>query len=125
MQHGLNSFGYMHVPTMSGIIVILLPLAILPLMNLHGFGLMLHELWPGLEEIFYDNKHTLAVYLEEQFNNTRLDQFSNISDYCQQLKLLANQLANVDNSISKNKMVLQLVDGLPKGEYDSLATMIQ
>ncbi|XP_010669525.1 uncharacterized protein LOC104886736 [Beta vulgaris subsp. vulgaris] len=84
-----------------------------------------HELWPGLEEIFYDNKHTLAVYLEEQFNNTRLDQFSNISEYCQQLKLLANQLANVDNSISKNKMVLQLVDGLPKGEYDSLATMIQ
>ena len=83
------------------------------------------ELWISLEEIFQDNKHTRAVYLEEQFNTTRLENFSNMAAYCKQLKLLADQLSNVGNPVSDKKMVLQLVTGLPKGEYDTIATMIQ
>nr|KAJ0205167.1 hypothetical protein LSAT_V11C500272520 [Lactuca sativa] len=46
------------------------------------------------------NKATRAVYLEEQFNTTRLDSFSNINDYCSRLKNLADQLANVGNPVT-------------------------
>ncbi|KAJ9552321.1 hypothetical protein OSB04_016366 [Centaurea solstitialis] len=68
---------------------------------------------------------TRAIYPEEQFTNTRLDSFSNDSDYCSHLKNLADQLANVGNPVSENKMVLQLVSGLTKGDYDTIATVIQ
>lgn len=61
------------------------------------------ELWNRLEDIFLDNKHTRAVYLEEQFSNLRLENYVNMSDYCKQLKVLADQLANVGNPISDQK----------------------
>ncbi|XP_023753909.1 uncharacterized protein LOC111902287 [Lactuca sativa] len=83
------------------------------------------ELWNHLEEIFPENKATGAVYLEEQFNTTRSDSFSNLTDYSSRLKNLADQLANVGNPISETKMVLQLIVGLTKGDYDTIATLIQ
>ncbi|KAJ9554477.1 hypothetical protein OSB04_018522 [Centaurea solstitialis] len=88
-------------------------------------GATAQELWKRLQEIFQDNKATRAVYLEEQFNTTRLESFSNISDYSARLKSLSDQLASVGNPISETKMVLQLVSGLTKGEYDAIATFIQ
>ncbi|XP_023756891.2 uncharacterized protein LOC111905426 [Lactuca sativa] len=83
------------------------------------------DLWKRLQEIFLDNKNTRAVYLEEQFNNTHLSAFSNITEYCSHLKNLADQLENVGNPVSETKMVLQLISGLTKGDYDTVATIIQ
>ncbi|KAL4563294.1 hypothetical protein LXL04_027334 [Taraxacum kok-saghyz] len=83
------------------------------------------DLWKRLQEIFLNNRHTRAVYLEEQFNNTRLSSFSNITDYCARLNNLADQLENVGNPVSETKMVLQLIFGLTKGDYDTIATIIQ
>lgn len=39
------------------------------------------------------------MYLENQFNSLQLDNFSDIITYCQQLKKLRDQLANVDQNI--------------------------
>ncbi|KAJ9545524.1 hypothetical protein OSB04_025231 [Centaurea solstitialis] len=83
------------------------------------------DLWKSLQDIFLNNKTTRAVYLEEQFNNTRLASFSNVTEYCARLKNLADQLHNVGNPVSETKMVLQLISGLTKGEYDTVATFIQ
>ncbi|KAJ9564721.1 hypothetical protein OSB04_000687 [Centaurea solstitialis] len=83
------------------------------------------DLWKSLQEIFLNNKTTRAVYLEEQFNNTRLASFANVTEYCARLKNLADQLDNVGNPVSETKMVLQLISGLTKGEYDTVATVIQ
>lgn len=83
------------------------------------------ELWKILEEIFHDNKHTRAIYLEEQFSNHHLENLTNMADYCKQLKVISDQLSNVGNLVSDQKMVLQLVAGLTKGEYDTIATLIQ
>ncbi|XP_056691648.1 uncharacterized protein [Spinacia oleracea] len=88
-------------------------------------GATAQELWNRLEGLFHDNMTTQAIYLEDQFTNTRLEQFANTTEYCQQLKLLSDQLADVNNSISEKRMVLQSVKGLSKGEYDTIATMIQ
>ncbi|XP_048503025.1 uncharacterized protein LOC125498787 [Beta vulgaris subsp. vulgaris] len=48
-----------------------------------------------------------------------------MADYCKQLKVISDQLSNVGNPVSDQKMVLQLVAGLTKGEYDTIATLIQ
>ncbi|XP_021764347.1 uncharacterized protein LOC110728945 [Chenopodium quinoa] len=82
------------------------------------------ELWNRLKDIFHDNKHTRAVYLEEQFSTTKLEQFANMSDYCMHLKLLSDQLRNVDGPVFDRKMVLQLTAGLPEGKYDTVAALI-
>lgn len=82
------------------------------------------NLWDWLYEIFQDNKATCIVYLVEQFTNTCLDAFSNVTEYCTHLKNLSGQLTNVGNPMSKQKMVLQLAYGLTKGDYDTIATII-
>ncbi|KAL7600255.1 uncharacterized protein LOC111897237 [Lactuca sativa] len=84
-----------------------------------------HQLRICLQKIFQDNKTTRSVYLEEQFNNTHLPVFSNLSDYYARLKNLSDQLANVKKPISKENMVPQLVFGLTKGDFDTVATVIQ
>lgn len=67
---------------------------------------------------------TRVVYLEEQFNNTRLKSFSNAYDYCARLKSLSYQVANVGNLLSETKIVLQLVGSLTKGELNTITTII-
>ncbi|XP_021768523.1 uncharacterized protein LOC110732829 [Chenopodium quinoa] len=87
-------------------------------------GATAQELWTRLEELFHDNKHTRAVYLEQQFAHIKLEYYANMSDCCKQIKLLADQLANVDCPISDRKMVMKLIVGLTKGEYDTVATIV-
>ncbi|KAI3517238.1 hypothetical protein L1887_16451 [Cichorium endivia] len=88
-------------------------------------GATAQELWNRLAEIFQDNKATRTIYLEEQFNSTRLEAFSSIHEYTSRIKSLADQLANVGNPLSETKMVLQMISGLTKREYDTVATLIQ
>ncbi|XP_021729397.1 uncharacterized protein LOC110696419 [Chenopodium quinoa] len=44
--------------------------------------------------------------------------------YCQRLKSISDQLANVDQPVSDQKLVLRLVAGLTKIDFDTVATMI-
>ncbi|KAJ9554207.1 hypothetical protein OSB04_018252 [Centaurea solstitialis] len=82
------------------------------------------QAWMKLESIFQDNKNARAVYLEKQFTSVHLDDFPSMTDYCQQVKMLADQLANVDAPVSNNRLVLQLISGLNEN-YDTIASMIQ
>lgn len=82
-------------------------------------------IWQKLKGIFQDNKHTRAVYLENQFNSLHLNNFSDINSYCQQLKTLKDQLANVYQVISEQKLVFRLVAGLVNTDFDTVAAMIQ
>ncbi|XP_071699007.1 uncharacterized protein [Rutidosis leptorrhynchoides] len=68
--------------------------------------------WLRIKNLFQDNKSSRALYLQRQFNNIKLDNFSDISSYCQEIKSIADQLANVDDKVSDARMVLQLVIGL-------------
>ncbi|XP_021749409.1 uncharacterized protein LOC110715146 [Chenopodium quinoa] len=77
------------------------------------------QTWDRLREIFQDNKTTRAVYLETQLNELHLDSLPNVTAYCQQLKNLADQLANVDQPISDQKLFLRLIAGLNKTDYDT------
>ncbi|KAJ9558252.1 hypothetical protein OSB04_012866 [Centaurea solstitialis] len=80
--------------------------------------------WDHLKSIFQDNKNSRAVTLEQQFSRTQQSNFPNVSAYCQSLKMIADQLANVGSPVSNQRLVLQLVAGLSE-DYDGVATIIQ
>ncbi|KAI3667443.1 hypothetical protein L6452_42501 [Arctium lappa] len=80
--------------------------------------------WDHLKSIFQDNKNSRAVNLEHQFSRTQQSNFPNVSAYCQSLKMIANQLANVGSRVTNQRLVLQLVADLSEG-YDGVATIIQ
>lgn len=82
------------------------------------------QAWERLQNIFQDNKNLRAVYLENQFTHVHMDDFSNVSAYCQELKMLSDQLSNVGAPVSNHRLVLQLIVGLNEN-YDGVATFIQ
>ena len=82
------------------------------------------EAWNRLEAIFQDNQNARAVTLEQEFSNTRMEDFPNVSAYCQRLKMLSNQLRNVGSPVNNHRLVLQLISGLPEA-YRSVATLIR
>lgn len=82
-----------------------------------------HDTWMKLEKQFLSNKQAKAGALETRFVNLTLSSCSSVNDYCQQLKELANQLADVDQPVSEKRLVLQLVRGLSP-EFDTTAQLI-
>ncbi|XP_012065923.2 uncharacterized protein LOC105629019 [Jatropha curcas] len=83
-----------------------------------------HQAWECLKNIFQDKKNFRAIDLENQFTYVHLDDFSNVSAYCQELKMLVDQLSDVGASVSNERLVLQLIAGLNEN-YDGAATFIQ
>nr|XP_007159312.1 hypothetical protein PHAVU_002G227500g [Phaseolus vulgaris]ESW31306.1 hypothetical protein PHAVU_002G227500g [Phaseolus vulgaris] len=53
-----------------------------------------------------------------------MEDFANVSAYCQRLKMLSDQLRNVGSPVNNHRLVLQLISGLPEA-YRSVATMIR
>ncbi|XP_050897665.1 uncharacterized protein LOC127104524 [Lathyrus oleraceus] len=81
------------------------------------------EAWNRLEDIFQDNQNARAIRLEQEFSNTRMEDFPNVFAYCQHLNMLSNQLRNVGSPVNNHRLVLQLISGLPEA-YRSVATLI-
>lgn len=80
--------------------------------------------WDCLFDIFFDNKNSRALYLEQEFSKISMEQFSDASSYCQHIKSLFDQLANVGAPVSNERMVLQLVSGLSEA-YDTVGSQIR
>ncbi|XP_076935846.1 uncharacterized protein LOC143602701 [Bidens hawaiensis] len=83
-----------------------------------------NQAWDAIAHLFQDNQVSRAIALKTRLTNTKLESFPNISTYCQELKVLANQLANVEAPISDADLVLQLVTGLTNTEYDVIGMFI-
>ncbi|KAL2926401.1 Retrovirus-related Pol polyprotein from transposon TNT 1-94, partial [Bienertia sinuspersici] len=88
-------------------------------------GSIAQQTWDKLKSIFQNNKHIRAVYLDNQFTSLHLSNFPNVSAYYQQIKNIADQLANIYQPVRDQKMVLRLCAGLRNTDYDTMATMIQ
>ncbi|XP_074356499.1 uncharacterized protein LOC141696229 [Apium graveolens] len=82
------------------------------------------EAWNRLRDIFQDNKNSRVVTLEAEFSNTKMENFLNISAYCQRLKSLVDQLKNVGAPVSDSRLVIQLVSGLTRA-YRGVGTLIR
>jgi hypothetical protein len=82
------------------------------------------EAWNRLADIFQDNQNARVVALEQEFSNTCMEDFLNVSAYCQRLKMLSDWLRNVDSLVNNHCLVLQLIYGLLE-VYRSVATLIR
>ncbi|XP_071727932.1 uncharacterized protein [Rutidosis leptorrhynchoides] len=79
--------------------------------------------WSRIQNLFQDNKSSRALYLNRQFSNIKLNNFPNVSAYCQELKSVADQLANVVDKVSDPNMVLQLIVSL-NDNYDTIGSQL-
>ncbi|XP_045798114.1 uncharacterized protein LOC123892370 [Trifolium pratense] len=80
--------------------------------------------WMRIAAMFRDNKHSRAVHLEHQFANTNLEDFPSTKAYCNRLKLLVDQLDNVDSPVNNTRLVLKMISGLTDS-YVGFLTYIQ
>ena len=82
-----------------------------------------YEAWCRIKAIFLNNKGSRAAALEHEFNNLTLKSMPSLEAYCQKLKELGSQLNDVDCPVNDQRLVLQLVRGLP-AEYDTVGSYI-
>ncbi|XP_034915630.1 uncharacterized protein [Populus alba] len=80
--------------------------------------------WNRLKDIFSDNKNSRALYLEQEFSKVQMENFTDASSYCQHLKSLSDQLANVGAPVSNERLVLQLLSGLTDA-YSNIGSQIR
>ncbi|MCH90295.1 hypothetical protein A2U01_0011208, partial [Trifolium medium] len=80
--------------------------------------------WKSVADLFQDNKNSRAMYLNKEFTNTSLADFSTTNAYCNCLKSLADQLANVGDPINDHGMVLKMLQGLTE-QYSNFVTVMQ
>lgn len=81
-----------------------------------------HHLWTSLASLFTDNKDYCAIQREEQFKSLKKGSLS-IHNYCQTIKSIADQLADVGHPLSDKQLVLQTLHGLPKS-YSTVVNSI-
>ncbi|XP_074276907.1 uncharacterized protein LOC141600563 [Silene latifolia] len=82
------------------------------------------QAWTRVKNIFLNNKGSQSsAALEHEFDNLKLESMPSLDAYCQKLSELAGQLKDVDASMTEQRLVLQLVRGLPPS-YDTVASYI-
>ncbi|XP_022004195.1 uncharacterized protein LOC110901702 [Helianthus annuus] len=83
-----------------------------------------YDAWSAIEGLFQDNKNSRATYLMQKFATTRLDGFPNMSAYCQAIKSLTDQLANVGAPLDNKRLVVHLLASLTD-QYEGISTILQ
>ncbi|XP_074352604.1 uncharacterized protein LOC141691744 [Apium graveolens] len=86
-------------------------------------GSTAREAWLRLKNLLHDNKSARAADLENQFNHDQLENFSSVASYYQHLKMLSDQLSDVDQSVSEQRLVIQLINVLSR-DYDTVGIII-
>ncbi|XP_021839907.2 uncharacterized protein [Spinacia oleracea] len=82
------------------------------------------DVWTRLVHLFQENKSARALYLDTQFTNTKLDQFSGVKPYCTRIKVLSDHLRNVGAHVFEDLMVLRVLQGI-SAEYKSFRNDVQ
>lgn len=80
------------------------------------------DLWDKLDEFFLNNKMSRMLQLQEQFRNTKKGT-STITDFCHNLKNLADALTDCDSKIDEIELVMQILRQLPPS-YHSIVDVI-
>ncbi|XP_057452185.1 uncharacterized protein LOC130744005 [Lotus japonicus] len=80
--------------------------------------------WNRIASMFEDNQNSRAVALDQDFISTHMEDFPNVSAYCQRLKHIYDQLRNVGAPVNDHRLVLQLVSSLTE-PFRGVATLIR
>ena len=81
------------------------------------------EVWLRLENFFRDKKKARAVQLNHKLRTQEIGDLS-IHAYCQELKSIADLMANVDAPVSEKTLVTYLLNGLNE-KYDNIINVIK
>ncbi|XP_076887925.1 uncharacterized protein LOC143538207 [Bidens hawaiensis] len=82
-----------------------------------------YEAWNRVKKIFHNNRGPRVAALEQKFVSMKLRNTPSLEVYCQQLKEIAGQLNDLDSPVTEQRLVIQLVNGLPR-EYDVTGAVI-
>ncbi|KAJ0472171.1 hypothetical protein HanHA89_Chr15g0604031 [Helianthus annuus] len=82
-----------------------------------------YEAWNRIKKIFHNNKGSRTTTLEHQLSNITLRSMPSLDAYCQRIKELADQLKDVGSPVTDQRLVIQLVRGLP-AEFDTTRAII-
>ncbi|XP_062213788.1 uncharacterized protein LOC133914786 [Phragmites australis] len=78
--------------------------------------------WLRLEQLFLENKRARAIHLEADFRSLVQGDLS-VTAYCHRLKELSDALADVDQPVTNETLVLQMIRGLnPK--FSTIGTIL-
>nr|AOW44036.1 GAG [Mirabilis jalapa] len=80
------------------------------------------KMWSAIESLFHDNKKSRAMELDSKLHYTSKGDMS-ITDYCQVMKNIFDSLKDVDDQITEDSLVLQILKGLPR-EYNHVKTLL-
>ncbi|KAL2902682.1 Retrovirus-related Pol polyprotein from transposon RE2 [Bienertia sinuspersici] len=82
------------------------------------------DTWNRLVRLFRGNQSARALQYDTQLSNVKSKQFPGVIEYRTRIKTHADNLRNVDSTISDEQMVLRLFRGL-SDEYKSFKTSVQ
>nr|AOW44031.1 C66 [Mirabilis jalapa] len=80
------------------------------------------KMWSAIESLFHDNKKSRSMELDSKLRHTSKEDMS-ITDYCQVMKNIFDSLKDVDDQITEDSLVLQILKGLPR-EYNHVKTLL-
>lgn len=80
------------------------------------------DFWVKLDEIFHNKKMSRMLQLQDQFCNTKKGS-SSIIEFCHTIKNLSNDLKDIDSTITKIELVMQILHQLPPS-YHSIVDVI-
>jgi hypothetical protein len=70
-----------------------------------------YDCWVTIYNLFLDNQLQRAVYAQQEFHDLFQDDRS-VTEYCHQLKILADTLRDVGSPISSQQLIINLLHGL-------------
>ncbi|XP_026445405.1 uncharacterized protein LOC113345999 [Papaver somniferum] len=76
-------------------------------------GTTAKQIWDHLQRLFQENKGSRAVTLGSKFVNLKFIDCNSVDDYCDKIQALSHRLSDLDFPMNENRLVIQLVNGLP------------
>ncbi|KFK25889.1 hypothetical protein AALP_AA8G175400 [Arabis alpina] len=86
-------------------------------------GSSARQIWLRVENLFRDNKETRAIQLDNDLRTKEIGDLS-VHDYCQELKSIADLMANVGAPVSDRTLVTYLLNGL-NAKFDNIINVIK
>jgi len=82
------------------------------------------DAWDALKEIFVARDNARLLQLMHELRNLKKDGDENIIKYTSRAKGLRQELAMLGNQVDENKLVLEILSGLP-AEYEMIKTVLK
>lgn len=81
------------------------------------------DIWLRIENQFRNNKEARAMQIDDELRTLKIGDLS-IREYCERMKSLADQLANLDAPVGERNLVMYMLNGL-NDKFDYISNVIK